>query len=66
MFVGALLQYQSATKSFSSNVRLRWEYQPGSELFVVYSDTRDTKNTGVPPPILNRTFVVKVTKLLQF
>ena len=66
MFVAALMQYQSATKSFSSNVRFRWEYQPGSELFVVYSDARDTDDRGFPPPILNRSFVVKVTKLFQF
>ena len=66
MFVGALLQYQSATKSVSSNVRFRWEYQPGSELFVVYSDGRDTGNTGFPPPILNRSLVVKLTKLFRF
>ena len=66
MFVAALMQYQSATKSFSANVRFRWEYQPGSELFVVYSDARDTDDKGFPPPILNRSFVVKVTKLFQF
>ena len=66
MFVGALLQYQSAAKSVSSNVRFRWEYQPGSELFVVYSDGRDTANTGFPPPILNRSLVVKLTKLFRF
>ena len=39
--------------------------QPGSELFVVYSDARDTDDRGFPPPILNRSFVVKVTKLFQ-
>ena len=66
MFVGALLQYQSATKAVSANVRFRWEYQPGSELFVVYSDARDTDETGFPPPVLNRSFVVKLTKLLRF
>ncbi len=66
MFVGALLQYQSATKSVSSNVRFRWEYQPGSELFVVYSDLRDTDDRGFPPQMLTRSFVVKLTKLFRF
>jgi hypothetical protein len=66
MFVAALLQYQSAAKAVSSNVRFRWEYQPGSELFVVYSDGRGTDNTGFPPPILNRSLVVKMTKLFRF
>ena len=66
MFVGALLQYQSSTNTVSANVRFRWEYQPGSELFVVYSDLRDTDETRFPPPMLNRSFVVKLTKLLRF
>jgi len=65
MFVGALVQYQSATKSVSSNLRFRWEYQPGSELFIVYSDARDTDETRFPPPILNRSIVVKLTKLFR-
>jgi hypothetical protein len=50
----------------SSNIRFRWEYQPGSELFIVYSDLRDTDDTGFPPTMLSRSFVVKVTKLLRF
>ncbi len=66
MFVSALLQYQSAAKTATSNVRFRWEYQPGSELFVVYSDGRDTDHIGFPPPILNRSVVVKLTKLFRF
>jgi hypothetical protein len=66
MFIGALLQYQSATKAVSSNVRFRWEYQPGSELFVVYNDARNTAGTGFPPPVLNRSVVVKLTKLFRF
>src|SRR5262249_8992170 len=31
MFVSGLLQYNSSDTSFSSNLRLRWEYRPGSE-----------------------------------
>ena len=65
MFVSALLQYQSSVKAVTNNLRFRWEYQPGSELFLVYSDARDTDNTGFAPPILNRSFVVKVTKLFR-
>lgn len=65
MFASALLQYQSASSSVSSNVRFRWEYQPGSELFVVYSDGRSTLNPGFPT-LDNRSFVVKLTKLFRF
>ena len=65
MFVSALMQYQSSVRAVTNNLRFRWEYQPGSELFIVYSDARDTENTGFPPPILNRSFVVKITKLFR-
>ena len=64
MFVAALVQYNSEDDALGSNIRFRWEYQPGSELFVVYTDERDTLN---PRPILqNRAFVVKLTRLFRF
>jgi hypothetical protein len=65
MFVSGLVQYNSGNSSFSTNVRLRWEYQPGSELFVVYNDGRDTQFGGLPR-LQNRSVVVKVNKLLRF
>jgi hypothetical protein len=65
MFLSALVQYQSRTDSVSTNARFRWEYQPGSELFVVYNDGRNTLTRGIPD-IQNRSFVVKVTRLFQF
>ena len=65
MFVSVLVQYQSRTDSVSTNARLRWEYKPGSELFVVYSDGRTTLSRAIPD-LQNRSFVVKVTRLLQF
>ena len=65
MFVAALVQYQSRTKSMTTNLRFRWEYQPGSEMFVVYSDGRTTVNPGYPD-LENRSFVVKVTKLFRW
>jgi hypothetical protein len=64
MFVSALVQYQSRTDSISTNARFRWEYQPGSELFIVYNDGRNTLTRGLPD-IQNRSFVVKVTRLFQ-
>ncbi|MFN7915009.1 MAG: DUF5916 domain-containing protein [Vicinamibacterales bacterium] len=65
MFVSGLVQYTSTGNVFSSNVRFRWEYQPGSELFVVYTDERDTTRPGYPD-LKNRAFVVKINKLLRF
>ena len=32
MFFSGLIQYNSSTDTISSNLRLRWEYSPGSEL----------------------------------
>ena len=65
MFVAALLQYNSGGETLRTNVRLRWEHQPGSELFVVYSDERAT-SLGGPPTVENRAFVVKVNRLFRF
>ena len=65
MFVSALIQYASRTNSVTSNARLRWEYIPGSELFVVYSDGRNTLTPGFPQ-LDNRSFVVKFTRLLRW
>ena len=65
MFMSGLVQYSSADRVFSSNFRYRWEYKPGSELFVVYTDERDTRQSGYPD-LKNRAFVVKVNKLLRY
>ena len=65
MFVSAFVQYNSSTHAVSSNVRLRWEYRPGSELFVVYNEERDTLDHGMPQ-LSNRAFIVKVNRLFRF
>jgi hypothetical protein len=65
MFVSALFQYNSSNDSLSTNLRLRWEYQPGSELFVVYTDERDTVGPRFQA-LENRAFVVKINRLLRF
>ncbi len=64
MFASALVQYNSNDRTFSSNLRFRWEYRPGSELFVVWTDERDTEPRG--PSLRNRAFVVKITRLFRF
>ena len=65
MFVSALLQYNSSNDSLSTNLRLRWEYRPGSELFVVYNEQRDTLAPRLPE-LDNRALVVKITRLVRF
>jgi hypothetical protein len=65
VFTSALVQYNSTANSLTGNYRFRWEYRPGSDLFVVYSDGRDTRVRGYPE-LVNRTFVVKMTRLFRF
>ena len=65
IFLSALLQYNSTNDTVGTNIRFRWEYQPGSDLFVVYTDGRDVLSPGFPQ-LLNRTVVVKFTKLFRF
>ena len=65
MFVSGIIQFNSTTASRGSNLRLRWEYAPGSELFVVYTDDYDTESRAVPTALRNRAFVVKVNRLFR-
>ena len=67
MFFSGLVQYNSNSDALSSNLRLRWEYSPGSELFIVYTEERDT---APPRPtrwaeLRNRGFVVKINRLFR-
>ena len=64
MFASVLIQYNSSVNSFSTNARFRWEYRPGSELFVVLTEGRGTRLPGFPQ-LENRGFVVKINRLLQ-
>jgi len=71
MFASALIQYNSADGAVSSNLRFRWEYRPGSELFLVYTDERDATDDRFVTAttvrgVKNRAFVVKVNRLLRF
>lgn len=64
MFLSSLMQFNVDAKTLSTSVRLRWEYIPGSELFLVYSDGRDTARAGTA--LQNRTLAAKITRLLRF
>ena len=65
MFVSALLQYNSSRNTMSANLRMRWEYRPGSELFVVYNENRDTLAPRFPD-LENRAFVIMINRLFRF
>jgi hypothetical protein len=65
MFASGLVQYNTLTQTFGTNLRLRWEYAPGSELFVVFTDTRDGDLFERFPQLTDRGLVVKVTRLFR-
>jgi uncharacterized protein DUF5916 len=64
MFASALIQFNSSTDSVSANVRLRWEYRPGSELFVVFNEERDTLARNFPAT-RNRAVIFKVNRFFR-
>jgi hypothetical protein len=63
MFASTLVQYNSEDDAVSINARLRWEYQPGSELFVVYNEGRDT---ALRPSLVGRSLIVKINRLFRW
>ena len=65
MFASALVQYNSRLNRVSANIRFRWEYRPGSELFVVFNEDRNTEMSRFPA-FSNRAFIVKVNRLFRF
>lgn len=65
MFTSALVQYNSSIDAVSANVRFRWEYRPGSELFVVFNEERGTVSRRFPQ-LKNRAFIVKINRLFRF
>jgi hypothetical protein len=65
LMLSSLVQYNSSSRTLSSSIRFRWEYAPGSDVFVVYTDGRDTARPGFPD-LLNRSFAVKATRLIRF
>jgi hypothetical protein len=63
-FVSALVQFNTTLDTLSSNVRLRWEYRPGSELFVVWNEQHDSDTPGLP--LQNRALIVKMNHLWRY
>ena len=63
-FVSALVQYNSDGELLATNARLRWEYRPGSDLFIVYTDGRNTLERG-HPVLRNRAVTVKLTRFFR-
>ena len=68
MYLSGLGQYNSSLNTFSTNLRFRWEWSPGSEVFLVYTEDLST-DPFVPnrmTELRNRGLVIKINRLLQF
>ncbi|MFK7846385.1 MAG: DUF5916 domain-containing protein [Rhodothermales bacterium] len=60
----AFLQYNSVSNSFSTNVRFRYNFREGNDLWIVYNENLNTdRNRFLPmlPTTNNRTFLLKYT-----
>jgi hypothetical protein len=55
----------AVAEDLESNIRWRWEYQPGSDLYIVYTDGRDTFGPRTAA-LMNRGVAIKATRLLRF
>jgi hypothetical protein len=60
----AYAQYNSLDRRFVGNVRLRYIYRPGSDLYLVFNEER--KEPSDPQALLSRGFAVKLSYLWQF
>ncbi|HIC53394.1 MAG TPA: hypothetical protein EYO97_06150 [Gemmatimonadetes bacterium] len=68
IYLQSLLQYSDQSDSFSGNIRFGWLNTAGTGLFLVYNDLRHTGSileTGIPRGPLERSFVIKFTRLLN-
>jgi hypothetical protein len=63
LFFRAFIQWNSDTRQVLTNLRLNFIHTPGSDLFVVYNETRDGFELGYGP--LRRTLAVKFTYLFN-
>ena len=65
MTIRSLTQYNTSTNEVSNNIRFNLIHRPGSDLFVVYNDLRQT---GLPADVFaqkDRQLVVKLNYLIQ-
>jgi hypothetical protein len=64
-YVSGLVQYNSRSHVVSGNFRFRWEWAPGSELFLVYTEDRNTDVFDRWSALSNRGLVIKVNRLFR-
>ena len=64
MFASAFVQYGSSNHGLSANLRFRWEYRPGSEMFVVYNEERSTL-VRLAQGTRTRSLIFKINRLFR-
>ncbi|HWI18211.1 MAG TPA: hypothetical protein VNT81_10720, partial [Vicinamibacterales bacterium] len=62
MFVNALVQYNTDTNQWSSNVRLDIIHRPLSDIYLVYNERRDSRSGD----LISRAVIAKMTYLFAF
>jgi hypothetical protein len=62
MFVNTLLQYNTDSHQWSSNLRFNFIHRPLSDIFLVYNERRDDR-TGA---LIDRSVIAKLTYLMAF
>ena len=61
----SLVQWDSRVDRFGANIRFNYILSPGSDLFVVYNENRDSQVNGFLGDPLDRTFIVKLAYLFN-
>jgi hypothetical protein len=62
MFVNALLQYNTDSQQWSSNLRFNIIHRPLSDFFLVYNEHRDERTSA----LIDRALIAKITYLVAF
>jgi hypothetical protein len=63
ILTNVLIQYNNLIDELSMNIRFNWIYRPGSDLFIVYNETRHSRYSFITER--DRQFIVKFTYLFQ-
>ncbi len=62
--LNGILQYNSVSEVFGANLRLRWTYRPGSDLYVVYNENWNSPSFS-DLETRDRQVIVKMTYLFR-
>lgn len=66
LFGTVLLQWNDVTDDIDLNFRFRWRHHPGSDLFIVYNESRNTNRLPGEPISNFRQGIVKLTWAIFF